>query len=128
MSLTLPLRAGEIVSCGYGFGVVITGRVIQLHRKSDGKPFLMVEITAHPDPARVGTREYLEQWELGVGDREGVCERCRRPYRWSSTEPPELPSTCAGCARLDNASGQAADPSRRSTSWERRQRRWKDAS
>jgi hypothetical protein len=110
--------AGDRVSCGYSFNVIITGTVIELHRRSDGAPFLMVEFTSG---ARDGQREYLDaSWQLGVGPLQDACERCGRQFRHALGE-----HACYRCEHLDElqAAQRAANPDRRSSSWELSQRR-----
>lgn len=113
-------HVGEIVSTGYEFGTTIAGRVVELRRKSDGKPFLMVLIRTGP---RQGQRTWPnEAWELGLGPHQGQCERCDRPFRFQSGEPNH---TCATCNRdeLNSVQRRAANPDRPNSSWERKQGR-----
>jgi ribosomal protein L37AE/L43A len=114
-------RVGDLVSCGYSFEAVtpVEGRVIELLRRSDGKPFLMVEILTGP---KQGTRTWPDEaWELGVGPSDGVCEQCGRRFR---SRAGEGAYACHRCLHLDEiqAAQRAADPDRRSSSWQRRER------
>jgi hypothetical protein len=105
---------GDVVSCG-----AMAGVVIELKRRSDGAPFLMVEIT---NSQRKGDREYPDQgWQLGIGTLDASCERCGRRFLF---KPGDIDHTCQRCWAQDEAGSRArtADPDIRSTSWDRRQR------
>jgi hypothetical protein len=115
------LRVGDVVSCGYILNVApIEGRVIELRRRSDGRPFLMIEILTGP---KAGTRVFpSEAWELGLGPIEGSCEHCGRRFR-SHPGVTGVP-WCYRCQHHDDilAAQRQADPERRSSSWQRRER------
>lgn len=118
----MDVRVGDRVSCGYSFdGPPIEGRVVELHRRSDGRPFLMVEILTGP---KAGTRVFPDEgWALGVGPVEGACEQCGRQFRSRPGDPDAY--ACHRCRHLDEiqAAQRTADPDRRSSSWDRRSRR-----
>lgn len=111
--------AGEIVSCGYGMGTVVTGRIVEVPRRSDGRVFLMVQITSG---LRQGERSWPDHWDLGVGPHQGTCERCNRRFRF---QPGEVGHTCQRCWNLDEVTAQrrSANPERPRTSFERKQLR-----
>jgi LSD1 subclass zinc finger protein len=114
MSTRMVFRVGDLVSCGK-----TVGRVIQLRRKKDNQPFLMVEIETGPQR---GKREWPDGgWELGVGSEQSLCGQCARPFHY---QPGDDAVLCATCAREEaNASAlRSADPERHRTSWERKQR------
>jgi hypothetical protein len=126
--MTRRFRAGDLVSTGYRFGVVITGVVVELQGQHG--PYVQVRVTAHPKPDWVGTLQWPEGWDLGIGPCEESCEQCGRRFRWDPAQPPELERTCHRCAHLDaiQAGQRAADTERRSSSWEQSQRRKREAS
>jgi hypothetical protein len=114
------LRKGEIVSCGYAVGTIITGRVVELKRRADGVPFLMIEFTSG---RRQGERDWPDvAWQLGVGPHESTCRKCDRAFRY---QPGDDGFFCATCNHQDAelAYQQSRDPSRRSSSWDRKQLR-----
>ncbi len=113
----MTFYAGELVSCGYAIGTVITGRVIELKRRSDGAPFLMVDITSGP---KQGERDWPSSWQLGVGSHQATCERCRRAFRYQEGE---VSHSCQRCWNGDQVRARGANPERPSSSWEREQRR-----
>lgn len=110
-------HTGELVSCGYAFGTVITGRVVDVPRRSDGRLFQMVQIISGQ---RQGERSWPDRgWQLGVGPLEGTCERCSRAFRY---QPGEVSHTCDSCWNGD-AVARHRTPDRPMSSWERKQLR-----
>lgn len=112
----MKLYPGEVVSTGYVVGTIITGRVIDLKRRSDGAPFLMIEFTTGP---KQGQRVYPSPgWQLGVGPHEAVCERCSRAFRYQTGD---VDHSCDRCWNGDQATDRGRGD-RRASSWERKQR------
>lgn len=104
---------GDVVSCGGMSGVVI-----ELRRRSDNAPFVMIEITTGP---KKGEREYPNAgWQLGIGTLDGSCERCGRRFLY---KPGDVDHTCRGCWGDDQAlaSRRSADPDRPRSSWDLKQ-------
>lgn len=109
----MKFYAGEIVSCG-----PVTGRVIELKRRSDGKPFNMVQVLDGP---RRGERSWPnDAWTLGAGPCEAVCPSCSRPFKH---HPGVDAFFCDRCGGEDTreAHRRSQDPERPKSSWERKQ-------
>lgn len=83
-------RPGDLVSSESGKTL---GTVVELKRRSDGRPFLMVEITA--GLGTIGHREFPDHWSLGQGPREFVCLDCGALYRTEETKR----DMCPACVR-----------------------------
>lgn len=104
---------GEIVSCGR-----VTGKVVELKRKSDGAPFVMVEILNGPQR---GKRDWPDAgWVLGVGPNESQCPSCERRFKF---QPGEDAFFCPRCGREDtlDAHRRSQNPDKPRSSWERKQ-------
>jgi hypothetical protein len=107
---------GEIVSCGYIVGTVITGRVVELKRRADGAPFLMVQITSGP---KQGERTWPDAtWIVGVGPHESTCRKCERRFRHQDGEDDFF---CQWCNQEDERVGRRLPSDRPRTSYERKQ-------
>jgi hypothetical protein len=97
---------GDLVSFLFG-DQRITGKVIELRRRSDNDPFLMVECTGG---GRLGFKSYPdESWKLGTGTHLLRCRDCAQEF-WSDelTEP-----ICPVCDRQTQAPCEgtaASDP------------------
>ena len=106
---------GEFVSCGK-----VTGKVIELKRRSDGKPFLMIQILDGP---RRGERSWpSEGWTLGIGPHEAVCSSCNRRFKFHTGEDAFFCTRCGG-EDVREAHQRSQDPERPRSSWERKQLR-----
>lgn len=93
---TAEWRKGDIVSCGSGESAVM-GRVIELRRRTDNRPFLMVEVIG--GMGRLGHRSFLSgqmAWVMGVGPCQSTCVECEQPFRHDGSAA----GLCQRCARL----------------------------
>lgn len=108
----MRFRPGEQVSVGPINGITVVGHIELVGRA------LKVRIETGP---RAGALTWPDGWHVGVGAHESRCQECGRPFRTDRAADQFCPSCAAGDE--DEARAQAADPSRRSSSWEIAERR-----
>jgi hypothetical protein len=87
-------RQGDVVSRGE-----TVGRVIQLHRRIDGRPFFMVAIEGEKN-------QFPDGWTLGTGPIWARCLECGQEYRTSDPTDTEF---CPACRRALGFDVQARD-------------------
>jgi hypothetical protein len=93
--------AGDLVSFMLG-DRRICGKVIELRRRADNEPFLLVECTGG---GRIGFRSYPdESWKLGTGTHLLGCRCCAQEF-WSDEFSEVL---CPACDRQTQATCEAA--------------------